>query len=96
MKLEQKLDKIDEKLNNVLTKYDRSFIRDIIKDTIEEMNEQLLGSVIKRLEILEDEIYNKSASTSKLNSEVSENKHVIETRIEKSEEKTNNKLKILK
>jgi hypothetical protein len=34
MNLEQKLDKIDEKLNNVLTKDDRSFIRNIITDTL--------------------------------------------------------------
>jgi hypothetical protein len=41
IKLGQNLDKIDEKLNNVLTKDDRLFIRDMIKNTFEEMKENL-------------------------------------------------------
>jgi hypothetical protein len=56
------------------------------------MKEQLLGSDIKRLEILAAEIYNKSVSTSKPNSVISENRHVIEARSEKSEENMKCKL----
>jgi hypothetical protein len=39
--MKQKRNQIDEKLNNVLTKDNRSFIRDVIKETLKEMKERL-------------------------------------------------------
>lgn len=94
--IEKKLDKIDEKLSNVLTKEDRSFIKAIIKDTVEEMKEQLLASVVKRVDILESDLHSKSDSTSKLSSEIKANKMAVEKKLEQTEQQIHNENNALK
>ncbi|KAH3855832.1 hypothetical protein DPMN_098402 [Dreissena polymorpha] len=44
---------ISSKLSHVLTKEDSSFNKDIIKKTVQQLKDQLLGNVIRRIEILE-------------------------------------------
>ncbi|KAH3746494.1 hypothetical protein DPMN_180902 [Dreissena polymorpha] len=82
--LSNQLDEISAKLSKVLTKDDTPFIRDIIKETVEQLKEKLLGSVLKRLEILEGtvleqksyiesfetEIKSKDTPIEKLNTEI--------------------------
>ena len=51
--IEKRLDEISAKLSHMLTKNDTSFIKTIIKDTLEEMKEKFLGSVLKKLEVME-------------------------------------------
>ncbi|XP_052791850.1 uncharacterized protein LOC128225998 [Mya arenaria] len=55
--IENKLDDINQKLNNMLTKNDRSFIQNIIMDTLDEIKDTLLKSVVHRVEILESELH---------------------------------------
>ncbi|KAH3884618.1 hypothetical protein DPMN_008601 [Dreissena polymorpha] len=57
MTIEKRLDDISNKLSHVLTKEDSSFIKDIIKETVEQLKDQLLGNVIRRIEILESDAF---------------------------------------
>ncbi|KAH3873018.1 hypothetical protein DPMN_036243 [Dreissena polymorpha] len=57
MTIEKRLDDISSKLSHVLTKEDSSFIKDIIKETVEQLKDQLLGNVIRRIEILESDAF---------------------------------------
>ena len=55
--LEKRLDEISAKLSHMLTKNDTSFIKTIIKDTLEEIKEKFLGSVLKKLEVMEGSVF---------------------------------------
>ena len=68
--LEQSLQEINTKLNNVLTKNDNHFIKQIIKDTVNELKESLLESVVKRIEIVKGELHDKVIENDTLKKEV--------------------------
>lgn len=74
----KKLDELDAKLSNVLSKNDKTFIREIIKDTILEMKEQLLSSISRRLEILESDVHDRDIETNKLKNALMEKEKEIE------------------
>lgn len=75
--IEQKLDEINAKLSNVLTKSDRVFIKDLIKDTVNEMKDQILASVSKRLDILEGEVHIKSVENEAIKTELKSKENEI-------------------
>ncbi|KAH3818019.1 hypothetical protein DPMN_119606 [Dreissena polymorpha] len=51
--IEKRLDEISAKLSNMLTKNDTSLIKTIIKDTMDEIKEKFLGSLLRKLEVME-------------------------------------------
>ncbi|KAH3719476.1 hypothetical protein DPMN_062313 [Dreissena polymorpha] len=57
LSIEKRLDEICNKLSHVLTKDDSAFIKDIIKETVEQLKDKLLGNVIRRIEILESDVF---------------------------------------
>ena len=62
----EKIDQINSKLNNMLTKDDTKFIKLIITETLEEMREKIIGTVVKRVEIIESELHTKADENDKL------------------------------
>lgn len=64
-----KVDKSDQKLENVIVKDDGT-LRTILRDMMSEMKEELLNSVINRLEILEKKVYDKDEKNDELKTEV--------------------------
>ncbi|XP_060578456.1 uncharacterized protein LOC132735517 [Ruditapes philippinarum] len=64
--VEKMLDTINEKLSNVITKSDISLIRQVVIDTVNEMKEQFLSSLVKRLEILEGSVHDQASETDQL------------------------------
>lgn len=68
--IETKLEEINNKLAEVLTKKDRSFIRDMIKDTVDEIKEQILGTVNRRLDALENDVHVNAVDNERLRSEI--------------------------
>ena len=64
--MDSELKQINEKLSNMLTKSDKTFIKNMIKDTILEIKDSLLAPVIKRVEILESELHDKEIENEKL------------------------------
>ena len=58
--IEKHLEDINAKLSNVLTKSDTSILKNLIKDTLEEVKDKFLGSLIKRLEILEGNLFDQT------------------------------------
>ncbi|KAH3817446.1 hypothetical protein DPMN_118982 [Dreissena polymorpha] len=67
--LEKRLEEISSKLSNVLTKDDSIFIKDIIKETVEQLKEKLLGNVIRRIEILENDVFEQKREIEQLKKE---------------------------
>ena len=55
--LSKKIDEINLKLNNILTKDDTGFIKTMIKETLDEMKEKIISSVMLRVEKLEGEMH---------------------------------------
>ena len=68
--IDDHLRKINDKLNNVLTKDDTSFIRTIIKYTVNELKETLLASVIHKIEKVEGELHTMALENDTLKKEV--------------------------
>ena len=68
--LEIKIEEINKKLCQMLTKNDKNFIKDILISTLEEMKDKIMGSVIKRVEILEGEIHDKAVKNDEMKKEV--------------------------
>ena len=65
-----KIDQINDKLNNILTKDDTKFIKKIIIESLEEMKEKILASVIKTIEIVESEQHEMAIKNDDLKSEI--------------------------
>lgn len=65
--LSQKIDAINIKLNNILTKDDTTFIKLIITETLQEMKAKIIGTVEKRVEIIESELHDKAVENEKQN-----------------------------
>ena len=86
--IEKNLADINKKLNSVLTKDDHSFIKSIIKETVLEMKDTILATVIKRIEIVEGSLHEKSIENEELKKEVTNLTETI-----KEKEKENEKLK---
>lgn len=55
--LEQKIEEINKKLCEMLTKKDKQFIKEILVDTLEEMKEKIIGSVMQKVDKLEGEVH---------------------------------------
>lgn len=64
-----KVDKTDKKLEEAVMKNDGS-LRSVLREMITEMKEELLNSLVNRLEILEKRIYDREVKTEELQSEV--------------------------
>ena len=88
--IEKNLADINKKLNSVLTKDDHSFIKSIIKETVLEMKDTILATVIKRIEIVEGSLHEKSIENEELKKEVT---NLTETIKEKENEKLKSELK---
>ena len=86
--LEDSLEEINNKLNNVLKKTDTQFIKRIIQDTVNELKDSLLASVVKRIEIVEGELHDKQLENDSLKEKLGKMNKKLE---EKGEE--NKKIK---
>ena len=85
-----KIDQINSKLNNMLTKDDTSFIKLIITETLEEMREKIIGTVVKRVEIIESELHEKADENDKLKKEIEQCKSqniLLEQQLKKETDK---------
>ncbi|KAH3777242.1 hypothetical protein DPMN_178682 [Dreissena polymorpha] len=60
---------INQKLNNMLTK-DSSNLRELIKDVVLQLKEEMLGSLVIRIEKVESELFDKELENSKLAKEI--------------------------
>ncbi|KAH3778259.1 hypothetical protein DPMN_179714 [Dreissena polymorpha] len=67
--IEKRLEEISSKLSNVLTKDGSIFIKVIIKETVEQLKEKLLGNVIRRIEILENDVFEQKRENEQLKKE---------------------------
>lgn len=76
--LEKKLDLINEKLCNVITKSDISLIREIVKDTINEMKDQFLSSIVKKIEVIEGSVHDRAIEIQRINEEMKSKKKEID------------------
>ena len=54
--LEQKIEEINTKLCEMLTKKDKQFIKEILVDTLDEMKEKIIGMVMKKVDQLEGDV----------------------------------------
>ena len=68
--LEQKVEAINAKLNDILTKKDKDFIKNILIDTLEEMKDKIIGSVLLRVEKLEGELHEKCIEQTELKNKI--------------------------
>ncbi|KAH3724044.1 hypothetical protein DPMN_049846 [Dreissena polymorpha] len=69
--VEKRLDEISAKLSNVLTRSDTDIIKNIIKESLEGLKEQLLGSVVKQIEILESNLFDQAKELDSLKQQLS-------------------------
>ncbi|KAH3792269.1 hypothetical protein DPMN_145760 [Dreissena polymorpha] len=67
--IEKRLEEISNKLSNVLTKDDSTFIKEIISETVEQLKDNLLGNVIRRIEILESDVFDQKREIEMLKKE---------------------------
>ena len=95
--LEQKIEEINNKLCEMLTKKDKQFIKEILVDTLDEMREKIIGTVMKKVNQLEGEVHEIALEKEKQEKEmkklseknedlVEKNKKLVD-RISKEEEK---------
>ena len=75
---DQRLDEMNKKLSNMITRDDKAIFREIIKETFEEMKTKLLEPIMKRLEILEGDLHSKNIENDNLKTEVINMKQRIE------------------
>ena len=91
-----KIEEMNKKLNNILTKDDTSFIKKIISDTIEEMKDKILSSVINRIEKVEGDNHEIAVENTKLkkqlekqNKEIAKLKEKVDTDLVKTNKQIN-------
>jgi len=77
--VEKQLALIYEKLSNMLTKNDTSFLKQIVKDTICELKDDLLKPLIHRIEIMESDIMGQAKEIEKLKDELAKKDTIIES-----------------
>ena len=70
--LEKKIEEINAKLSDMLTKKDKGFIKSILADTLEELKDKIIGSVLLRVEKLEGDVHETIIGQSKLKKEIEE------------------------
>ena len=89
--LVKQLEEINRKLSNVLRK-DDDFLRDTIKEMFQQMKEEFLGSVYKRIEILEGRLFEKDQDNDRLLKDIEKlNTQIEEKDLKIEEQKTENK-----
>ena len=89
--LVKQLEEINRKLSNVLRK-DDGFLRDLIKEMFQQMKEEFLGSVNKRIEILEGRLFEKDQDNDNLLKDIEKlNTQIEEKNLKIEEQKTENK-----
>ena len=76
--IEKRLEEISNKLSNVLTKDDSTFIKEIIRETVEQLKDNLLGNVIRRIEILESDVFDQKREIEMLKKENETKSKLIE------------------
>ena len=81
----KQLEEINKKLSNVLQK-DDGFLRDLIKEMFQQMKDEFLRSVYKRIEILEGRLFEKDQDNDKLLGSIDLLKKQIEEKNTKIEE----------
>ncbi|KAH3741888.1 hypothetical protein DPMN_048618 [Dreissena polymorpha] len=76
---------INNKLSKVLRKKVCSFIREIVQEIVEQIKEKLLGTVLRRLEILEGSVFEQKRDLENFQNDVLEkNKQIEELKSNKS------------
>ena len=89
--LVKQLEEIKGKLSNVLRK-DVDVLRDLIKEMFQQMKEEFLGSVYKRIEILEGRLFEKDQDNDRLLKDIEKlNTQIEEKDLKIEEQKTENK-----
>ena len=81
----KQLEEINKKLSNVLRK-DDGFLKDLIKEVFQQMKDEFLLSVYKRIEILEGRLFEKDQDNDKLLGSIDQLKQQIEEKNSKIEE----------
>ena len=104
--LEKKIEEINTKLSEMLTKKDQSFIKQILVDTLDEMKDKIIESVLHRVEVLESEVHEiaieqtkQKEETQKIKQTIKDENNVLKEENKKllkqiSEEETNRKYAI--
>jgi exosome complex exonuclease DIS3/RRP44 len=77
--IEKRLKEISSKLSNVLTKDDSALIKNIIRETLDELKEKLLSSVIKRIEIIEGNMFDQAKEVESLKQQLETKNNEIES-----------------
>ena len=95
--LEQKIEEINKKLCEMLTKKHKQFIKEILVDTLDEMKDKIIGTVMKKVDKLESDVHdlaleqeNKGKEIKKLsenNEELEEKNKKLIKRTAKEEDK---------
>ena len=76
--MEKQLKDINDKLSQVITKNDTSFLKEIIKDTILDLKNSILAPVIKQIETLEASLFEKSLENDNLKKDIVSLKSSVE------------------
>ena len=87
---------MNKKLSKMLTKDDKIIFKEIIKDTFLELKEQLLGTIMKRLDTIESDLHEKAIENKTLKEEIQKMKKTINKNDEEFETEMNKKIKIYK
>ena len=85
--LDSKIDEINTKLSKMLTKDDKVIFKTIIKETFQELKEELLGSIIKRLDILESDVHKKEIENDNIKTELKQIKKEISNKTKNTKQK---------
>ena len=93
--IDQTLEEMNQKLSKMLTKDDKKIFKEIIKDTFLELKEQLLGTIMKRLDVIENDLHEKEVENKNLKEEIKKMKKTINKNDEEFEREINKKNKDL-
>lgn len=89
------LKSINMKLNNVLTK-DSAELKDLIKSIVMQLKEEILGSVIIRLEKIESDLFDKETEKTKMAKQIDTIKKELDEQKNETETLKKNSLKYKK